>query len=208
MRGGPSESDLSQVLPAGLGRRCAGPVDLFKERHDRFRDGDLLRELFETVLRRCMVEDLIGGEGFAVDASMIKRAHRQCCVPATKACRPRSPAALSTRIWPFWKTRRPQRPASGVAQVHLAERSGPALDRSQQGSGLLRLCPRPRPTGRDAGPWSTCLLDAPGPGAAGRHPALSRQADRRACALKSRICPNTPMHRRDASRVSDLVRNC
>ena len=36
-----------------------------------FRDCDLLRELFETVVRRCMAEGLVGGEGFAVDASLI-----------------------------------------------------------------------------------------------------------------------------------------
>ena len=42
-----------------------------KTRHGRFRESDLLRELFETVLRRCMTEGLIGGEGFAVDASLI-----------------------------------------------------------------------------------------------------------------------------------------
>ena len=42
-----------------------------KTRHGRFRESDLLRELFETVLRRCMAEGLVGGEGFAVDASLI-----------------------------------------------------------------------------------------------------------------------------------------
>ena len=53
-----------------------------KNRHGRFRDSDLLRELFETVLRRCMAEGLVGGEGFAVDASLIKAdANRQRCVP-------------------------------------------------------------------------------------------------------------------------------
>ena len=43
-----------------------------KNRHGRFRDSDLLRELFETTLRRCIKEGLVGGEGFAVDASLIK----------------------------------------------------------------------------------------------------------------------------------------
>ena len=53
-----------------------------KNRHGRFRDCDLLRELFETVLRRCIAEGLVGGEGFAVDASLIKAdANRQRCVP-------------------------------------------------------------------------------------------------------------------------------
>jgi transposase len=43
-----------------------------KNRHGRFRDSDLMRHLFETVLRRCVDEGLVGGEGFAVDASLIK----------------------------------------------------------------------------------------------------------------------------------------
>ncbi len=43
-----------------------------KNRHGRFRESDLLRELFETTVRRCIVEGLVGGEGFAVDASLIR----------------------------------------------------------------------------------------------------------------------------------------
>ncbi|MGA0598472.1 transposase [Enterovirga sp. CN4-39] len=49
-----------------------------KNRHGRFRDSDLLRELFETTVRRCIDEGLVGGEGFAVDASLIRAdANRQ-----------------------------------------------------------------------------------------------------------------------------------
>ena len=43
-----------------------------KNRHGRFRDSDLPRELFETTVRRCMAEGLVGGDGFAADASLIK----------------------------------------------------------------------------------------------------------------------------------------
>jgi transposase len=43
-----------------------------KNRHGRFRDSDLLRRLFEAVLQRCIEEGLVGGEGFAVDASLIQ----------------------------------------------------------------------------------------------------------------------------------------
>src|SRR5215218_8119011 len=42
-----------------------------KNRHGRFRDCDLLRKLFETVVRRCMAEGLVDGTAFAVDASLI-----------------------------------------------------------------------------------------------------------------------------------------
>jgi transposase len=53
-----------------------------KNRHGRFRDCDLLRQLFETVVERCMCEGLVGGEGFAADASLIAAdANRQRGVP-------------------------------------------------------------------------------------------------------------------------------
>jgi transposase len=43
-----------------------------KNRHGRFRQSDAFRYVFETVLRRCMKEGLVTGEGFAIDASVIK----------------------------------------------------------------------------------------------------------------------------------------
>jgi transposase len=42
-----------------------------KNRHGRFRDSDAFRHVFETVVGRCIEEGLVGGEGFAVDASLI-----------------------------------------------------------------------------------------------------------------------------------------
>lgn len=56
-----------------------------KNRHGRFRDSDTLRFVFEKVLARCLAEGLVGGEGFAVDASVIKAdASRQRGVPGTE----------------------------------------------------------------------------------------------------------------------------
>lgn len=56
-----------------------------KNRHGRFRDSDLLREVFELTVRRCIAEGLVGGEAFAVDASMIKAdANRQNSVPGSE----------------------------------------------------------------------------------------------------------------------------
>jgi len=43
-----------------------------KNRHGRFRQSDALRFVFESVLKRCMSEGLVRGEGFAIDASIIK----------------------------------------------------------------------------------------------------------------------------------------
>ncbi len=60
-----------------------------KNRHGRFRDSDLLREVFETTVRRCLTEGLVGGEGFAVDASLIKAdANRQNGVPGKDGLAP------------------------------------------------------------------------------------------------------------------------
>jgi len=68
-----------------------------KNRHGRFRDSDLFRWLFNEVLRRCMGAGLVKGEGFAVDASIIKAdTSRQRGVPGDEPVNWRDPA-LSTR---------------------------------------------------------------------------------------------------------------
>ncbi len=43
-----------------------------KNRHGRFRDSNLFRQLFEDVLARCIAEGLVRGDSFGVDASLIK----------------------------------------------------------------------------------------------------------------------------------------
>ncbi len=68
-----------------------------KNRHGRFRDSDLFRWLFNEVLRRCMDAGLVKGEGFAVDASIIKAdASRQRGVPGGEPVNWSDPV-LSTR---------------------------------------------------------------------------------------------------------------
>ena len=60
-----------------------------KNRHGRFRESDLLRRLFDTVLGRCVREGLVGGEAFAVDASLIKAdANRQNGIEGEKGLSP------------------------------------------------------------------------------------------------------------------------
>ena len=60
-----------------------------KNRHGRFRDSDLLRKLFEMTVERCMREGLVGAEGFAVDASLIRAdVHRQRSVPGEEGLPP------------------------------------------------------------------------------------------------------------------------
>ena len=56
-----------------------------KNRHGRFRDSDLLRTLFETTVQSCLDVGLVGGEGFAVDASLIRAdANRQRSVAGSE----------------------------------------------------------------------------------------------------------------------------
>ncbi|UWQ26677.1 IS1182 family transposase [Leisingera aquaemixtae] len=53
-----------------------------KNRHGRFRDSDLLRHVFETVVARCIEEGLASGQRFAADASLIQAdANRQNSSP-------------------------------------------------------------------------------------------------------------------------------
>ena len=60
-----------------------------KNRHGRFAESGVFRHLFETVVERCMAEGLVGGEGFAVDASLIEAdANRQRGVPGSEWCAP------------------------------------------------------------------------------------------------------------------------
>jgi transposase len=43
-----------------------------RARHERFRESDALRRVFESVVAKCISVGLVGGEGFSIDASLIK----------------------------------------------------------------------------------------------------------------------------------------
>jgi transposase len=43
-----------------------------RARHERFRDSDALRRVFEQVVGLCIAAGLVGGEAFSIDASLIK----------------------------------------------------------------------------------------------------------------------------------------
>ncbi|SSC69707.1 unnamed protein product [Ciceribacter sp. T2.26MG-112.2] len=76
-----------------------------KNRHGRFRDSDLLRELFETTVRRCIKEGLVGGEGFAVDASLIKAdANKQRSAEGSEAVDWESMAETSRSVQEYLDT--------------------------------------------------------------------------------------------------------
>ena len=76
-----------------------------KNRHGRFRDSDLLRHLFETSSRAASPKGLVGGERFAVDASLIRADANKQFAPkqdwdarlGIDAEAPRACASISTR---------------------------------------------------------------------------------------------------------------
>src|SRR6201987_2232131 len=77
------------VLPPRSGRCRAGSLDILQEQAWSLRESDLFRRVFESVLRRCIRERLVGGEGFAVDASLIKAdANRQKGIEGDKGLPP------------------------------------------------------------------------------------------------------------------------
>ena len=43
-----------------------------RARHERFRESDALRRVFERVVAKCIAAGLVGGEGFSIDASLIR----------------------------------------------------------------------------------------------------------------------------------------
>lgn len=67
-----------------------------RARHERFRESDLLRRIFERVVATCIEAGLVGGEGFAVDASLIVAdANKQRSIPGTEWKNTINPGAAS-----------------------------------------------------------------------------------------------------------------
>ena len=74
-----------------------------RARNERFRDSDIFRRVFERVVAACIAADLVGGKGFAVDASLIAAdANKHRSIPGgewNKDIDPQQRAALSKSIW-------------------------------------------------------------------------------------------------------------
>src|SRR6478735_6656125 len=75
-----------------------------RARNERFREGDVFRRVFERVVEACIAADLVGGEGFAVDASLIVAdANKQRSTPGSE-----------------WNKARDQQGASRAVKEYLA----------------------------------------------------------------------------------------
>jgi transposase len=56
-----------------------------RARHERFRESNAFRRVFERVVEACIAAGLVGGEGFAVDASLIAAdANKQRSIPGSE----------------------------------------------------------------------------------------------------------------------------
>src|ERR1700691_4952317 len=76
-----------------------------RARNERFRDSDIFRGVFERVVEACIAAGLIGGEGFAVDASLIAAdANKQRSIAGQDWRRDRDPARSSRAVKEYLAT--------------------------------------------------------------------------------------------------------
>ena len=76
-----------------------------RARNERFRESDVFRRIFEHVVASCITAGLVGGEGFAVDASLIEAdANRQRSIPGKDWDRERDPDRASRAVKEYLAT--------------------------------------------------------------------------------------------------------
>jgi transposase len=76
-----------------------------RARNERFRGSDIFRQVFERVVEACIAAGLVGGEGFAVDASLIAAdANKQRSIPGKDWDKKRDPATASRAVKEYLAT--------------------------------------------------------------------------------------------------------
>ncbi len=76
-----------------------------RARNERFRESDIFRHVFERVVETCIEAGLVGGEGFAVDASLIEAdANRQRSIPGIEWNKQIDPRAASRAVKEYLAT--------------------------------------------------------------------------------------------------------
>jgi transposase len=76
-----------------------------RARNERFRDSDIFRRVFERVVEVCISAGLVGGEGFAVDASLIVAdANKQRSIPGSEWHKRRDPETASRAVKEYMAT--------------------------------------------------------------------------------------------------------
>src|SRR5262249_35493269 len=113
-------------------------------RNERFHDSDIFRCVFEHVGERCIAAGLVGGEGFAVDASLIVAdANKQRSISGAEWNKGRAAKDASRAVKEYLATL--DDAAFGAAsevtpEVYLAVSSCRAMDGGDARSGFFRLC--------------------------------------------------------------------
>jgi transposase len=70
-----------------------------RARTERFRDSEIFRRVFERVVEACIAAGLVGGEGFAVDASLIiADANKQRSIPGSEWKKTADPETASRAV--------------------------------------------------------------------------------------------------------------
>ena len=107
-----------------------------RARHERFRDSDMFRRVFERVVEACIAAGLVGGEGFAVDASLIVAdANKQRSVPGSEWNKARDPEGASRAMREYLATL--DNAAFGAASEVVPKFVSPS-DPAAQWTGALR----------------------------------------------------------------------
>jgi transposase len=76
-----------------------------RARNERFRDNDIFRRVFERVVEACIAAGFVGGEGFAVDASLIVAdANKQRSIPGKEWDKDRDPETASRAVKEYLAT--------------------------------------------------------------------------------------------------------
>src|SRR5215510_11387169 len=76
-----------------------------RARNERFRKGDVFRRVFERIVEACIASGLVGGEGFAVDASLIVAdANKQRSIPGKEWNKKHDPATASRAVKDYLAT--------------------------------------------------------------------------------------------------------
>jgi len=76
-----------------------------RARNERFRDSDIFRRVFEHVVETCIAAGLVGGEGFAADASLIVAdANKQRSIPGAEWTKERAAKDASRAVKEYLAT--------------------------------------------------------------------------------------------------------
>jgi transposase len=107
-----------------------------RARNERFGDSDIFRRVFEHVVAACIAADLVGGEGFAVDASLIAAdANKRRSIPGAEWNKEIDPEQASRAVKEYLATL--DDPAYGKASEVTPKFISPS-DPAAQWTGALR----------------------------------------------------------------------